>query len=130
MWKLLLPHLPFETTTLFLSAATFSKVLFLIVPVLHNRRNPGAGWWWMVGGLFLHLGVCRSAYIFSLGSFQRLPLSSSRFHAHPGHLLLAAASLQLPDGPRLAPDVQAEFHICSGAERRSRKPRPRHRKAN
>ena len=39
----------------------------------------------------------------------------ARFHTHRGHLL-AVASLQLPDGPRLPPDVhqsRTEFNICS-----------------
>lgn len=44
----------------------------LLRKIRHTGGRVGGG-----GGLFLHLIVSKSVYIFSLGSFQHLPLSSS-----------------------------------------------------
>lgn len=73
MGNLLVLHLLFKTATLFLSTICFVQSSFFHHPYI-SYITGGQG---RVEVLFLHLVVSTSAYIFSLGSFQHLPLSSS-----------------------------------------------------
>lgn len=75
MGNLLVPHLLFKTATLFfVHHPLWPKFFFFIILSYITYVTRGQG---RVGVLVLHLVVSTSAYIFSLGSFQHLPLSAS-----------------------------------------------------
>lgn len=104
----------FKTGALFLSTFRFfQNPLFITLSyIIYVTRGQGGG-----GVVFFHLVVSTSAYIFSLGSFQHLLLSSSALTRSASHPPRSSSSLR-GFAPASRPAAwlqmcQAKFNICS-----------------